>query len=155
MDSVEIVTAGPDRMSAVAELRWRWAEEVHGTPSTGLAEFVTSFTAWAAEHLGSHRCWVALRGGGVRGMAWLALTPRVPYPGAVERVSADVQCVYVVPEERSNGIGGQLIDAVLVAASESGAERVTVHSSVRAVSVYERHGFSSSPLLLQAVPGTG
>ncbi|MEU4807077.1 GNAT family N-acetyltransferase [Actinosynnema sp. NPDC023587] len=153
MDSVEIVTAGPDWMRAVAELRWHWAEEVHGPPPMALDEFVNRFTTWAAEHVDSHRCAVAVRDGRAVGMAWLAVLPRVPHPLAFERTSADVQCVYVVPEERSGGIGGRLIDAVLAKATEIAAERVTVHSSTRAVAAYRRHGFAVSPVLLQAVPG--
>ncbi|MFK8845220.1 GNAT family N-acetyltransferase [Streptomyces sp. Ac-502] len=57
--------------------------------------------------------------------------------------------MYVVPYERDGGLGGRLIDAVLERAREQGLERVTVHSSVRAVRAYTRQGFGTSPLLLQ------
>jgi N-acetylglutamate synthase-like GNAT family acetyltransferase len=82
-------------------------------------------------------------------MAWLAIVPRVPLPRAPERVSGDVQCVYVVPEERDSGIGGRLIDAVLALARDLGVERVTVHSSARAIQAYTRRGFATSSRLLQ------
>lgn len=91
-----------------------------------------------------------LRGEAVIGAAWLALTPRVPHPGAPERTSGDVQSVYVVPEERSAGLGGRLLDEVLALARELELARVTVHSSVRAVSAYLRAGFARSAVLLQA-----
>ncbi|MER7180174.1 GNAT family N-acetyltransferase [Streptomyces hyaluromycini] len=58
--------------------------------------------------------------------------------------------VYVVPAERDGGLGGRLIDAVLDRARELGLERVTVHSSPRAVPACSRHGFESSPRLLHA-----
>jgi GNAT superfamily N-acetyltransferase len=65
-------------------------------------------------------------------------------------VSGDVQCVYVLPEERASGLGGRLIDAVVEHAHDLGLERMTVHSSVRAIPAYSRHGFAVSPRLLQA-----
>lgn len=85
----------------------------------------------------------------VIGMAWLATTPRVPHPRAFERMSGDVQCVYVTPAERDRGLGGRLIDAVVSWAGDLGLERVTVHSSDRAIPAYSRHGFEASPRLLQ------
>ncbi len=54
---------------------------------------------------------VSLRGDVVIGMTWLAITQRVPHPRAFERLSGDVQCVYVVPAERARGVGGELIEA--------------------------------------------
>ncbi|WP_457853237.1 GNAT family N-acetyltransferase [Streptomyces albidoflavus] len=60
-----------------------------------------------------------------------------------------MQCTYVVPEERGRGLGGVLIDAVLERAAGLGAERVTVHSSERAVPACARRGFAGSPYLLQ------
>ncbi|MEJ2857713.1 MULTISPECIES: GNAT family N-acetyltransferase [unclassified Saccharothrix] len=61
-----------------------------------------------------------------------------------------MQCLYVVPEARDGGLGGRLIEAILRLAAELGLERVTVHSSERALRAYERQGFAVSPNLLQA-----
>ncbi len=69
---------------------------------------------------------------------------------ALDRASGDVQCVYVAPGERDVGLGGRLISAVLDLAHDHGLERVTVHSSDRAVRAYARHGFGAPPRLLQA-----
>ncbi|WDV51641.1 GNAT family N-acetyltransferase [Streptomyces coeruleorubidus] len=86
----------------------------------------------------------------VIGMAWLAVVQRVPTPRAPRRASGDLQCVYVVPEARDGGLGGRLIRAVLDGDRELGLERVTVHSSPRAIPAYARCGFQESPRLLQA-----
>ncbi|GAA4675780.1 GNAT family N-acetyltransferase [Streptomyces youssoufiensis] len=145
--------AQPHEFAAVAELRGRWVEELHGPPDVTLDAFVPRFAAWARQHTASHRCVVSVRGDVVIGMAWLAITQRVPHPRAFERLSGDVQCVYVVPDERASGVGGELIETVLAWAGELGLERVTVHSSDRAVSAYRRHGFAVSPRLLQAEVG--
>lgn len=91
-----------------------------------------------------------LRGTTIIGMAWLAVLRRVPTPRAVERLSGDVQSVYVVPAERHRGYGGQLIDAILKLARELEVERVTVHSSERAIPAYESRGFNASARLLRA-----
>lgn len=124
--------------------------ERDGTPVTTRDEFVHRFVAWARENAPSHRCVVMARGDTLIGMAWLAIVRRVPTPRALERASGDVQCVYVVPDERDSGLGGRLIDAVLELARELRLERVTVHSSARAVPAYARRGFAVSPRLLQA-----
>ena len=82
-------------------------------------------------------------------MAWVALLVRVPRPGDTARRSADIQSVFVVPEHRDKGIGSSLVQAATEHAMRLGASRVTVHSGRRAVPVYERLGFASSPQLLQ------
>lgn len=130
-------------------------QELYGTPDTTLEEFVPRFVAWAREAESSHRCMVMVRDDVVIGMAWLAITRRVPHPRVFERMSGDVQCTYVLPEERDRGLGGKLIEAVLAWARDLGLERVTVHSSHRAVSAYSRHGFKVSSRLLQAEVGQG
>lgn len=165
MERTAVRPVRPGELSVVAGLRWQWELENGRAPAVSREDFVRSFVTWAHENESSHRCLVLVRrdaGSGrpsrdvVLGMAWLALTPRVPYPGALDRASGDVQCVYVVPEERSGGLGGLLLDAVLALARELGLERVTVHSSDRAVSAYTRAGFARSPHLLQAdVPPGG
>ncbi|WP_142001891.1 GNAT family N-acetyltransferase [Amycolatopsis cihanbeyliensis] len=154
MKGIAIRPARHDELAAVAELRWQWVRESGRSPGTTHDEFVYRFVTWAGRHVHSHRCLVAVRDGPVVGMAWLAILQRVPTPLAVERASGDVQCVYVMPAERASGLGGRLIRAVLELAHELGLERVTVHSSTRAVPAYSRHGFAASPRLLQAEPAT-
>ncbi|MCC9740015.1 GNAT family N-acetyltransferase [Streptomyces sp. MNU89] len=151
---VVVREARDEELAAVAALRWEWVLENEGTPVTTREEFLRYFVGWARENAGSHRCLVVLRGTEVIGMAWLAVVRRVPSPRAPARASGDVQCVYVVPAERDRGLGGRLIDALRELAREAGLERVTVHSSSRAVPAYRRHGFVASPRLLQA-PGDG
>lgn len=150
MNHIAIRPAKDDELAAVAGLRWQWILENKGTPVTTRDEFVHRFVTWARQNVSSHRCMVIVRGDVLLGMAWLAIVQRVPTPRALQRASGDVQCVYVVPDERNTGLGGRLIDAVLELARELGLERVTVHSSARAISAYSRHGFAVSPRLLQA-----
>ncbi|WP_134727664.1 GNAT family N-acetyltransferase [Amycolatopsis nivea] len=153
MESVpltEIRPARDDELAAVAALRWRWVADQSGPLPRDQDDFVREFAAWARAHAETHRCLVAVRDEHVLGMAFLALTPRVPTPQDFSRICGDVQCVYVVPEARDSGVGGLLIEATLRLAAEFGLERVTVHSSDRAIAAYLRHGFSVSKNLLQA-----
>lgn len=135
-------------LPTVARLRWRWVAEENGaTDVLGEDEFVETFVAWAADRSDTHRCFVAERDGVVLGMAWLALTARVPSPRAPHRLSGDLQCVYVVPDARDQGLGTRLVEAVVTEADRLGVERVVVHSSQRAVPAYDRAGFASDERL--------
>jgi GNAT superfamily N-acetyltransferase len=89
---------------------------------------------------------------GIVGMAWVALVPRVPRPGATSRLAADIQSVFVLPEERGQGIGSALVKAASEHATRLGSLRVTAHSGRRAVPMDERVGFASSRRLLQRPP---
>ncbi|WP_307851294.1 GNAT family N-acetyltransferase [Nocardiopsis sp. MG754419] len=137
-----------DELRSLAELRWRWILENGGTPEIDAEEFAHAFVRWVPAHGSTHRPLIMLRGPEVIGMAWLALVPRVPTPLAFDRRSGDVQCVYVVPWERGHGHGGRLVEAVLDLARDLGLERVTVHSSDKAIPTYRRHGFEVSPRML-------
>ena len=151
MEDIAIRVAQPSDLAAVADLRWRWvAENDNGPDPVEREEFVRHFIAWAKENTSSHQCMVLVRDTTIIGMAWLAVLHRVPSPHALNRSSGDLQCVYVMPEFRDAGLGGHLIDATLTTAHELGLERVTVHSSPRAIPAYARHGFEPSARLLHA-----
>ncbi|MDT7801104.1 MAG: hypothetical protein QOI78_4537 [Actinomycetota bacterium] len=147
---IEVRPARPADLEAVAGLRWRWVAERDGLPGAGRAEFVREFAAWALANAATHRCLVVVREDRVLGMAFLAITARVPTPTAFTRAAGDVQSVYVSPEARDCGLGGLLINGVLRLAADLGLERVTVHSSPRAVPAYERRGFAVARHLMQA-----
>ncbi|WP_217214727.1 GNAT family N-acetyltransferase [Streptomyces sp. AC550_RSS872] len=153
--------AEPGELAAVARLRWQWILENDGAAAASVDRdaFVRHFVTWAEQNAESHRCMVLVNGAvggdgtddsGVIGMAWLAVVQRVPTPHALHRASGDLQCVYVVPEARDAGLGGRLITETLAQAKHLGLERVTVHSSPRAIPAYARQGFGNSPRLLQA-----
>lgn len=76
-------------------------------------------------------------------MAWVALVPRVPRPGATSRLSADIQSVFVMPKQRGQGIGSALVEAASKHATHPRSLHVTVHSGRKAEPVYERLGFES------------
>lgn len=144
-DVIVRTTAGADDIRGMAALRWEWKGE--GTPADETA-FADALVAWAEANSATHTCFVAVVGDAIVGCAWLAVTPRVPGPGRLHRLSGDVQSVYVTPSLRGSGVAAALLSAVLERAEELRLERVVVHSSVEAVPFYRRLGFSSSDILL-------
>ncbi|MEU8007452.1 GNAT family N-acetyltransferase [Catellatospora sp. NPDC049111] len=134
--------------------RLLWLDTVKEEPEgRSVDAFATELAQWWVGHRDSHLAFVARVGEAeIVGMAWVALLPRIPRPGATNRLSADIQTVFVLPEQRGQGIGSALVQAASVHATHLGAIRVTVHSGRRAVSVYERLGFQSSRQLLQRPP---
>jgi GNAT superfamily N-acetyltransferase len=115
-----------------------------------LDAFAAELSTWWAAHSDSHAAFVArLVGPETLGMAWVAFVPRVPRPGTTTRLSADIQSVFVLPEQRGRGVGSALVEAAAAHATQHRARRVTVHSGRKAVPLYERLGFASSRQLLQ------
>ncbi|WAC66225.1 GNAT family N-acetyltransferase [Agrococcus sp. SL85] len=153
MGAVEVRRARDAELEAVALLRWRMAHEHGGdveAASEAAAAYAAEAAAWSRAHADSHVPMVAVADGAVIGCAWLAITARVPTPGALERRSGDLQSCFVVPERRGAGIGRRLAEAVLAEARERGLEHVTVHASPASIPVYERAGFRANPRSLHA-----
>ena len=146
---MDICSADQADLRHLARLLW-----LNAAPDQQAKRSVESFAvdldAWWTDHNDSHLAFIArLAESEVVGMAWLALVPRVPRPGATTRRSADIQSVFVVPEQRGKRIGSALVQAASDHAFRLGAGHVTVHSGRKAVPVYERLGFASSRQLLQ------
>ena len=145
---MDVGLAGPQDAGDLARLLRLNASPAEQEQATG--SFADDLAGWWAEHARSHIPFIARDPGpDVVGMAWLAVVPRVPRPGRLARLSADIQSVFVLPAQRGRGIGTALVRAVTDHAVGLGAAHVTVHSSEGAVTLYERLGFTSSPLLLQ------
>jgi GNAT superfamily N-acetyltransferase len=146
---MDICIADQADLGHLARLLW-----LNAAPDQQAKQSVESFAvdldAWWNDHNDSHLAFIArLAESEVVGMAWLALVPRVPRPGVTSRRSADIQSVFVVPEQRGKRIGSALVQAASDHAFRLGASHVTVHSGRKAVPVYERLGFASSRQLLQ------
>jgi GNAT superfamily N-acetyltransferase len=149
-DAVLVRRAADAELEATVRLRWLWTIE-RGRPAGDESDYVTAAAAWARSHGGTHLPHVAVHPrDGVIGMAWLALTPRVPTVDGCDRWSGDLQSCYVMPEHRNRGIGGDLVGAILATAAEHGVEHVTVHTSPDSVQMYARNGFRANGRLLWA-----
>jgi L-amino acid N-acyltransferase YncA len=108
-DDTTVAAMGPDDWP---EVRAIYAEGIAGGNATFETE-VPSWEEWDAAHLREHRL-VARRGGEIVG--WAAVVPvsgRCVYAGVAEH------SVYVASAARGQGIGRQLLEA-LVASTEQG-----------------------------------
>lgn len=150
--AVVIRRARDEELEPLVRLRWIWTTvDRQETPDMDEDTFVTGAAAWARAHQSTHLPFAAVTDTGeVVGMAWLALTPRVANTQGTERLSGDLQSCYVLPEYRNRGVGGRLVRAVVEAATELGAEHVTVHTTPDSPTMYSRNGFRANPRLLFA-----
>ena len=131
--------------------RLLWLDHLQVEPDRPSVDaFAAELAEWWANQSATHVAFVASTpAAGIVGMAWIALVARVPRPGNPDRLSADIQSVFVHPDHRGHRVGSRLVDAAARHAENLGAARVTVHSGHRAVPMYERLRFASSRQLLQ------
>jgi len=149
---VRISQANADDVPGLARLLWLDSHQEEPARRS-VDAFAAELAQWWAARQHSHLAFIArLSRLEIVGMAWVALVPRVPRPGATRRLSADIQSVFVMPEQRGRGIGSALVEAASEHATRLGSLHVTVHSGRTAVPVYERLGFESSRQLLRRLP---
>ncbi|MEV0905781.1 hypothetical protein [Streptomyces hokutonensis] len=88
---MRISQAHADDTAGLARLLWPDTRgEEPEQPSVDA--FAAELAQWWSAHRDSHLAFVArLLGPEIVGMAWVALVPRVPRPGATSRLSADIQ----------------------------------------------------------------
>jgi GNAT superfamily N-acetyltransferase len=110
--------------------------------------FAAEFTSWMTGPGSTHLAWLAELDGAPVGILWLLPSPRVPRPHMPVRWTGDVQSFWIRPELRGGGLGRRMLDALLAEADSLGFERVTVHSSEGAVTLYERAGFAPGRTIL-------
>lgn len=140
--------ASVDDAGALAGLRYRSTDEA-GRPAEN--SFVDALSAWFSNHVATHLPFVAEADGVVVGVAWLLVGERVPSSERRRRFG-DVQSVYVLPELRNQHIGTALLEAVSAEAGRLRLGHVTVHSSDRAVSLYQRAGLRHERTWLSWTP---
>lgn len=87
--------------------------------------------------------------GVVVAMGWLAILDRLPVPNRHDRRSGDIQSVYVLPEQRSTGIGRKVINALVDEGRARGLDRIVLRSSTMGTEFYRRIGWTNSELLLE------
>lgn len=111
--------------------------------------FSASLAEWMNDHRSSHIPYLAERGDEAIGMTWLALVERVPGPRRFVRRSAYIQSSYVIPSERSRGVGTLLMTFVLGHARSLGCDYVAVHPSERSFEFYRHLGLVGTDRVLE------
>ncbi|TLS52835.1 GNAT family N-acetyltransferase [Paenibacillus antri] len=88
--------------------------------------------------------WVAELEGELVSHIYVELIDTVPRPGRKKSPWGYVTNVYTVPEYRSQGIGGKIMDEIKQWAKENGVTFFIVWPSEASVDFYRRHGFEKA-----------
>lgn len=143
---VTVRVAGPADVGALAALRIVWTEE---RGAVGLDPgFAERFQTWFDEERRHRTFWLAETAGAVVGMVNLLTFTRMPGPTVDSGRWGCLGNMYVAPEHRNVGVGGQLLAALLAHADAEGFERVVLSPTERSIPFYRRAGFDAADQLL-------
>jgi GNAT superfamily N-acetyltransferase len=153
MTEAVIRQAGASDLAMIARLRREWVHEQDG--DRGDPGFEDRFAAWFERESSRRITWLAEVDGRPVGMMNLAVFDRMPQPGRPAGRWGYLGNAFVLAAYRNQGIGGQLLDAVLSHARGCGFARVVLSPSARSVPFYRRAGFApAESLLLWTPPST-
>jgi predicted N-acetyltransferase YhbS len=122
----------------LAELRAIWAAEQEPAPIED-PDFERVFLEWAKAN--PRQVFVAEQDGELIGMLNVMVFHRMPKPGKAASCWAYFGNVYVLPQHRNAGIGGQLVRAGIEFSRGIGAARIVLSPSADSRNLYERFGF--------------
>lgn len=142
--------AGDGDLAAIVRLRREWTQEEAGDSKD--PNFTERLAAWFARESSGRILWLAEVGGRPVGMMNLAVFERMPQPGRAPSRWGYLGNAFVLAAYRSQGIGRELIEAVLGYADENGFARVVLSPSERSISFYERAGFGPANALMLRTP---
>jgi GNAT superfamily N-acetyltransferase len=142
--------AGDADLPAIARLRRELTVEQDG--DRGDPEFEERFAAWWAGESSRRIMWLAEADGRPVGAMNLAVFERMPRPGRAPSRWGYLGNAFVVSPYRNQGIGGQLLGAVLDYAREHHFARVVLSPSQRSIPFYRRAGFGPADILMVWTP---
>lgn len=143
--------AGAADGPALAALRRAWTTEQHGPVADD--DFEARFLGWYEREFPHRLSWLAEAGGAAVGMVHLAVFERMPQPGREAGTWGYLANAFVLAACRDQGIGSQLLRALLAHADGHGYIRVLLRPSQRSVPFYQRHGFRPDGGFLVRYPG--
>jgi GNAT superfamily N-acetyltransferase len=148
--AVTVRRASTEDAIRLPELRWRFSAEFHEALEP-LDAFSSRFSEFARRALNDPRwaVWVAEADGKLVGNIWMELVERVPRPHSLRRFIGYVTNVYVIPERRSSGVGGRLVQAAINWGRDSDCEILVLWPSEASVRFYERGGFRSARQVME------
>lgn len=137
-------------LAEIALLRRQWTQEQGGASDD--PEFDARLAAWFARESPRRVTWLARAGDKPVGMMNLAIFERMPRPGRAPSRWGYLGNAFVLAAYRDQGIGGQLLGALLGYADEKGLVRVVLSPSERSVPFYQRAGFGPADALMLRTP---
>ena len=138
-------------LAAIARLRRESSVEQDGGGAD--PSFEERFAAWYAREKSRRIIWLAEAGGRPVGAMNLSVFERMPRPGRAPSRWGYLGNAFVLAGYRNQGIGRQLLDAVLGYAAENGFARVVLSPGERSIPFYERAGFGAADALMLWTPG--
>lgn len=142
--------AGVEDLGALTELRRASAREQEGErPDPG---FGAGFAAWFEREQAHRIFWLAETGGRPVGSMNLMVFERMPRPGRPPGRWGYLGNAFVLEAHRNQGVGRQLLDAILGHATARGLVRVVLSPSERSIPLYRRAGFRAADELLVWTP---
>jgi GNAT superfamily N-acetyltransferase len=151
-ESGHVVTVRPAATgdaAALAELRFRFAEESNRRGRQSFDDFVAHFSRYVCDALASGR-WQAVVAeieGRVVGHAYLEMIDKLPVPGRPYRRMGYITNVYVEPDLRNGGVGAQIVDEVIRLGREMKLESLVLWPTQRSIPFYRRLGFEPTNAL--------
>ena len=138
-------------LPAIARLRRESSAEQDGARAD--PAFEERFAGWYARESSRRIIWLAEVGGRLAGAMNLTVFERMPRPGRAPSRWGYLGNAFVLAAYRNQGIGRQLLDAVLGYASENDFARVVLSPTQRSIPFYERAGFGPADALMLWTPG--
>jgi GNAT superfamily N-acetyltransferase len=137
-------------LAAIIRLRREWTREQDGEhPDAG---FDARLAAWFARESARRITWLAEAAGRPVGMMNLAIFERMPRPGHEPSRWGYLGNAFILEAYRNQGIGTQLLNAVLRYADENDLARVVLSPSDQSVPFYQRAGFGPADSLMLRTP---
>ncbi len=147
MARYQIRAATSGDWNALAEMRYRFRTEL-GSAAESKSRFVRRCTSWMKKRFragsSAWRCWVVDDGDQVLGHVCVQLFEKMPNPVNEPEVHAYLTNFYVVPELRSRGLGGRLLNKALSWCRAQGVDAVILWATPGSRSLYRRCGLVES-----------
>jgi len=150
MTDIEIRVATEADATTLA--RFRFELRSNARRIEGEAEFIERCAAWMRERLRSNsgwRAWIAERGQTPLGNVWAQIVEKIPNPASETECYVYLTNFYVREAHRGQGVGTQLLAAVLEWSKSNNAHTVILWPRERSKTLYARHGFTAADDLMQ------
>ena len=135
----------------LARLRWDFSPDKAEVSGQSFPDFLDGFSEFVDNALSGGRwwIWVVERDGKIVGNIYVQIVSRVPRPWHFVGRYGYVTNLYVEPEERSSGIGSQLLKHVMVWAREKKLDSLMLWPGEDSIEFYEGHGFVRSATAME------
>lgn len=151
MTEVLIRQADGSDLAAITQLRREWTREQD--PDSTDPGFGERFADWFARESARRITWLAQADERAVGMMNLTIFERMPRPGRAPSRWGYLGNAFVMAAYRNQGIGTQLLSAVVSYADENDFARMVLSPSEQSIPFYQRAGFApASALLLREPP---